>query len=100
MLSYLTCEIEEGEVLHPVVVVDHLCTVGSVGIEIEELCHLILYALLIVAECLVVEEVTLLAFSRRVADHTCGTAHQDDWFMSAMLKMAQHHYTTKVTYVE
>ena len=60
MLADGACELEEGEVLHPVVVVDHLGSIRLVGIEVEELCHLCLDALLIVIESLCIEEVALL----------------------------------------
>ena len=60
VLTNLACEIKEGEVLHPVVVVNHLSRIGILALEIQELSHLCLDALLIVAQCLVIEEVTLL----------------------------------------
>ena len=60
MLADGTCELEEGEVLHPVVVVYHLGSVRLVRVEVKELCHLCLDALLIVIESLCIEEVTLL----------------------------------------
>ena len=93
MLTHLACEIEEGEILHPVVVVHHLGLVGGVGVEIKKLCHLSLDALLIVIESLVVEQVALLTFARRVTNHTCCASHKDNRLVTATLQMSEHHDT-------
>ncbi len=60
MLADGTCELKEGEVLHPVVVVDHLGSIRLVGIEIEEFSHLCLDALLIMVQGVGVKKVALL----------------------------------------
>ena len=87
VLAYLTCEVKESEVLHPVVVVHHFSVgsgplygprggfvtldirvplggrKGGLGPKVQELGHLSLDALLIVAQCLVVEQIALLTLS-------------------------------------
>ena len=63
MLTHLTGEVQEGKVLHPVVVVDHNSSVGIFRLEVEELRNLFLDALLIVTQGLIVEQVTLLALT-------------------------------------
>ena len=100
VLSHLTGEVEEGEVLHPVVVVDHLSPRFSLGVEIQEFCHLRLDALLIVTQCLVVEQVSFLTLPRGVANHTRGTAYENDGLVTATLQVTQHHDATKVSDVE
>ena len=126
VLAHLTGEVEEGEVLHPVVVVHQLGTVigppygprggfyrfigrdyrvplggrkGSLP-EVEELGHLGLDALLVVAQRLVVEQIALLALTAGVANHACGSTHEDDGLVAATLQVAQHHDATEVAYVE
>ena len=100
MLAYLACEVEESEVLHPVVVVDELGLVRLVAVEVEELSHLFLNGLLIVVECLRVEQVTLLAFARRVANHTRCTAYKEVWLVATTLEVAQHHDAAEVSDVK
>ena len=100
MLTYSTSEVEECEILHPVVVVYHLCCVRAFSIEVEELSYLLLDAFLIVVESLGIEEVTLLRFARRVTNHTCGAANKDDRLVSATLEMTEHHDAAEVTYME
>ena len=48
--TYLACEIKEGVILHPVVVVDEFRCVFAFA-EVEEALQLLLDALLVVAEC-------------------------------------------------
>ena len=97
VLAHLTGEVEEGEVLHPVVVVHHLGGIGFLRFKIKELGHLGLDALLIVTQRLFVQQVTFLALARRVANHASGTSHQDDGLVAAALQMAEHHNTTEMT---
>ena len=63
MLAHLAGEVEEGEVLHPVVVVDEFSLIGLCAVEVEELSDLLLDGLLVVVEGLGVEEVALLALA-------------------------------------
>ena len=63
VLAHLAGEIKEGEVLHPVVVVDHLSGIGVLRLEIEEFRYLLLDTLLIVVKGLCIEQVTLLALA-------------------------------------
>ena len=100
MLTHLTSEIEEGEILHPVVVVYHLSGIGILRLEVEKLGYLFLDALLIVVECLGIEQVSLLTLTRGVANHTGGTTHKDDGFMATTLQVTQHHDATQVSDVE
>ena len=100
MLSHLACEVEEGEVLHPVVVVDHFGSVGLGGFEIEETSHLLFNALLVVTQRLIVQQVALLRLSRGVANHTSSTTNEDDGLMTTALQMTQHHDTAEVSDVE
>ena len=92
MLAYFAREIEEREVLHPVVVVDHFCGVRSVRIEIEETGQLFFYSVLVVAQGSFVQKITLVGFSRRVADHSGGSAYEHERLMPAFLKVLEHHY--------
>ena len=96
MLTNLTGKVEEGKVLHPVVVVNHDSSIRLLRLEIEELGHLFLDALLIVAQGLIVEQITLLALTRRVADHTCSTTHENDGSVTTTLQVTEHHDTTEV----
>ena len=63
MLADVTREGKEGEVFHPVVVVDELSLVRSVTVEIEEACELFFDTLHVVREGLFVKEVALLRFA-------------------------------------
>ena len=87
MFSHLTSKVEESEILHPVIVVHHLCSIGFLAVKVEELSHLLFDTLLIVAEGLVVEEVTLLTLSRGVTNHTRCSSHEDDRLMSTALEV-------------
>ena len=100
MLSHHAGEVQEGEFLHPVIVVDHLRLVGSVCVEVQELGHLGLDGLLVVVKCIRVQQVSLLAFARGVTYHARGSTYQDEGLMAAALQVAQHHDATKVAYVE
>ena len=99
-LAHLAREVEEGEVLHPVVVVHHLSLVRLSAIEVEELRHLLLDSFLVMIESLRVEKITLLALARRVANHTCSTSYEQIWLMATTLQVTQHHDTAKVTDVQ
>ena len=99
MLADVADEIEEREVLHPVVVVDHDGRVGRVAVEIEEAGKLLLDALLVVAQRLGVEQVALGRLHRRVADHSRGTAYQGHRTMAAVLQVLEHHNSYEVSYM-
>ena len=100
MLTHFTCEVKEGEVLHPVVVVDHLGSILFLRFEIEELGYLCLDALLVVAQGFVVQEVALLRLAAGVANHARCSANEDDGLVATTLQVAQHHDTAEVSYVE
>ena len=75
VLTHVADEIEERELLHPVVVVYQLGTVGRVAFEVEELSQLRLDALLVVAKGCLVEQVALYRLARWVANHPRCTTH-------------------------
>ena len=92
-LADVTDEIEERELLHPVVVVDHLCGIRGVRLEIEQFGQLAFDRILIVAEGLLVEQVALLRLARGVADHARGTADERQRTVAAHLEMLEDHHT-------
>ena len=96
MLAYVADKVEEGPVLHPVVVVDKLGPVGSIAVEIKEMTELLPDAGHIVAQGFEREEIPLLRFARRVSDHSGRAAHKCDRFVPAFLEMLQYHYTDKM----
>ena len=100
MLTNQTSEVEEGEVLHPVIVVNHLSLVRLVAIKVKELAYLLFNSLLIMVKCFSIKKVTLLTLARRVTNHTSSTTHEEIRFMSATLQMTQHHDTTEVSDVQ
>ena len=100
MLAHLACEVEEGEVLHPVVVVYELGLVRLGAVEVEELSHLLLYSLLVMVQSLRIEQIAFLALAGRVSNHTCRTTDKEVWLVSATLQVTQHHYATKVAYMQ
>ncbi len=63
VLAYGARKVEEGEILHPVVVVYHLGGVGALSVKVEELSHLLFDALLVMIQRLGVEQVTFLALA-------------------------------------
>ena len=99
-LADVADEIQEGDSLHPVVVVHQHRRVGSVRFEIEQLGELFLDRLLVVAEGLFIEQVALLRFAAGVADHARRAAHQSDRTVSAHLEVLEDHYTHQVSDVQ
>ena len=100
MLADVSHEVEELEVLHPVVVVDQLRTIRCIAVEIEEVGELLLDASHIVTQRLLIEEVALLALARWVTNHTCGTSDEGERLVTATLEMTKHHHTAEVSDVE
>ena len=100
VFSYLACEVEEGEIFHPVVVVNQFSLVRFGAVEIEKLRNLLLDSLLIVVERVGIEQVSFLTLARRVAYHAGGSAYKQVGFVAALLQMTQHHDTAKVADVE
>ena len=88
MLAHLAGKVEERKVLHPVVVVHHQGRILILALEVQELGHLCLDALLVVAQRLVVQQVALLRLAAGVANHACGTADQNDGPVAAALQVA------------
>ena len=99
-LADFACEVEEGEVLHPVVVVDELSAVGCVALEVEEVCQLLLDALHVVAQRFFVQQVALLTLSAGVANHAGSSAHEGDGLVATALQVSQHHHTAEVSDVQ
>ena len=93
-------EIKEGVVLHPVVVIDQLGSVGFIGIEIQEVLQLLADTLHVMAEGLLGQEVTLGRLAGRVTDHTRCAAQESDGFMAAGLQVTQHHDAAQVADME
>ena len=100
MLAYVADEVKEAEILHPVIVVDHLGCVWRIGVEVEEFGKLVLDCLLIVAEGFFVEKLALLALHGGVADHACGAAYKRDGLVTCALEVFEHHDAHKVADVE
>ena len=94
------CEVKEGVVLHPVVVVHQFCRIRGIAFEVEETAELFLDACHIVAQGLLVEEVAFLAFPRGVANHSGCTSYQCQGFVSCTLQVAEHHHATEVADME
>ena len=97
VLADVSDEVEEGVILHPVVVVDQLGGVGRVGVKVEELGQLTLDALLVVSEGGFVEEVAFGRFHRGVTDHAGGAANKGDGPMSSALEVTEHHHADQVS---
>ena len=100
VLTHLAGKVEEGEVLHPVVVVDHLGLVGRRAVEVKKLGCLLLDGLLIVVERLGVKEIALRTFARRIANHTRSASDEKIRLVSTTLQMAQHHDAAEVSDME
>ncbi len=47
-----------------------------------------------------VEQVSFLALSRGVANHSRSSSHECQRFVSGFLQMPEHHYSAKVSYVQ
>ena len=100
MLADVADKVEEGELAHPVVVVDEDGGVGGGAVEVEELAELLADALLVVTEGVGVEEVAFLRFAGGVADHAGGAAEQHDGAVAALLQVLEHHHTHEVPDME
>ena len=100
MLSYFAGEVEEGIVLHPVVVVHQLGGVGRVAVEVEEVGELCLDAGHVVAQNVLGEQVALCALARGVANHARCAANEGEGLMAAPLEVAEHHHTAEVSDVQ
>ena len=100
VFSDFACEVEEGEVLHPVVVVHEFRSVRRVGVKVQEVCELFFDTCHVVAECFLVEEVSLGAFSGGVSDHTRGAADEGEGFVTGLLEVAEHHHAAEVSDVQ
>ena len=100
MLADVADEVEEREVFHPVVVVDHERGVGGVGVEVEEFGELGLDGFLVVAKRFFVEEVAFLAFHRGVADHAGCASDEGDGAMARALEVLEHHHAYEVADME
>ena len=99
-LADVADEVKEREVLHPIVVVDELCVVGSIALEIEELGQLLADALLVVTQHRLINQYTLLRLARRIANHTRGSTNQSVRLVSATLEVTKHHHTHQVADVQ
>ena len=100
VLADLAGEVEEGEVLHPVVVVHEFGRVGRVGVEVEEVRKLLLDTFHVVAEHIFGEEVALGTLARGVANHARGAAHEGEGLVARALEVAEHHHGAEVSDME
>ena len=100
VLADVAGEVEEGEVLHPVVVVDQFGRIGGVGAKVEEAGELRLDAADVMAQGVLSEQVALGALARGVANHACGAADEGQRLMPSALEVAEHHDRAKVTDVK
>ena len=91
VLANVANEVQEREVLHPVVVVHEDSVVGRIAVKVEELGELLAYALLVVAQGGLVDEFALLRLHRGVANHARGAAHQSDGTVTCALQVLEHH---------
>ena len=97
MFTYITSKGEEGEVLHPIVVVDEFCAVGSIALEVEEMGQLGLDTADIVGQRLLVEQIALLALATGVTDHASGASDECYGLVATALEVAQHHDSAEMT---
>ena len=100
VLTYVAGESQEGEILHPIVVVDQFGAVGSIALEVEEVRQLSLDASNVMCERLLIEQVALLALAAGVTDHASGATDEGEGLVTAALKVTQHHDTAEVTDVQ
>ena len=99
-LADVAGEIDEGIVLHPVVIVHQLRLVGGVRLEVEETRQLRLDAGDVVSEGLLVQKVALLALHRRVAYHSRGPSDKCERLVAAGLEMLEYHDTDQMPDME
>ena len=90
MLAHFADKAQKAHVLEPVVVVDELGRVLRV-VEIQEPLQLRLDAGLVVAQCILIQQVTLGLLPAGIAHHARGTTDQRDRTMTAALEMHEHH---------
>ena len=100
MLAYLTGEIKKSEILHPVIVVHHLGSIGLVTFKVQKLSHLLLDALLVVIKSIGIQQVSFLTLTRWITNHTRSTTHQDDGLVATTLEMPKHHDTAQMANVQ
>lgn len=93
-------KVEEGIVLHPVVVVHQLGSIGGIALEVEKARQLGFDAIDIVTQGFLVEKVALGALARGIANHTRSPPHESEGLVACLLKVAKHHDTAQVTDVQ
>ncbi|OAV73814.1 hypothetical protein Barb7_02798 [Bacteroidales bacterium Barb7] len=97
MFPHIADKVEEGILLHPVVVVHQFGGIGCIGIKVEKLRQLFPDALLIAAEGRLVQQVALGGLHRRVANHAGSSSDEGNGTVSGTLEMLEHHYAHQVT---
>ena len=100
VLADVADEAQEGEILHPVIVVHHDGVVRSIAVKVQELGQLLADALLVVTQGLLVDELALLRLHRGVTDHARGTTDQGYGTMSGTLQVLEHHHAHEVADVQ
>ena len=100
MLAYFACEVEEGIILHPVVVVHQLGGIGRPALKVEEAGQLRLDAAHVVAQHVLRQQIALGTLSRGIANHSRRAAHEGQRLVSRALKVAEHHHAAEVADVQ
>src|SRR5690349_1260976 len=95
MFSNITNEVEEFEILKPVIVVHHLRSIRP-G-EVEKLFELLLYTRFIVTQHFFRKEIAFSRFSRGISNHSCCTSNKRVGLVPGLLKVKECHDLRKVT---
>ena len=99
MLADVAQEIEQGDVVRPVSVVQQACRV-FLGLKIKQLLQLLLYAGDVGGEHFVGEQVALSRFAAGIADGAGGAAGEWDGDVAEILKPAQRNKGNQVAHVQ
>ena len=65
--------------------------IGCVAVEVKEMGELFANRFLVVAKCLLVDELALLRLHGGVANHTSSAANQCDGAVTSTLEVLEHH---------
>ena len=61
---------------------------------------MLFYAVYVVGECLLVEQIAFLALARGVAYHAGGPADERNGLVPGLLQVAEHHNAAQVAYMQ
>jgi len=93
----LAQQVDKGERLEPVVVVDQDGRIGGLRVEVDEAREVLFNADEVALDLFRAEEIALFGFSGRIADETGGAADERDDPVARALQMGQRHDGHKVT---